>query len=564
MKPLTRFLPLIVIAGLAACGGGGGDDNSSSGITVDAGSDITVNEGDSVSLTGRARGDSGYTFSWTSSDSSISITHSDTSKADASFIAPEVRTTSQIVTFTLSASGANGSSASDSILVTMDPVNELPVATIVVEQDSRFPTNTFQGDETVTLDGSTSTDFDPIDITTTISSYLWEQTAGTNATLESTLTSSSLEFKTPIIEEQETLTFSLTVTDNEDATSTTSVDITVLRADDALPEVDAGEDITIVEGEYLLLNGEVESISQNAQPFTIQWRNLSSTSMTINDSTATETYAVAPEVSSSTEIVLQLDATDQFNNSVSETVTVTVIPATVTSLNDTGMLASISETTGFNIPVNEFPGQDGDVGRDRISSNIDIEKAGNGLGGFDFTKLDELGDEIDDESSQWSCIRDNITGFVWEVKTDDDGLHDKDYDYTWYSTDTATNGGSDGTQASADANCSIANCNTEAFVAAVNAEGMCGFFDWRLPTHMELQSIANYGTASGIFVDVDYFPNAVSNSQISTWYWTGAPNVDGAQDEVAVSAWAIDFTTGNDNFLSKSTPSFVRLVRAGR
>jgi hypothetical protein len=51
-------------------------------------------------------------------------------------------------------------------------------------------------------------------------------------------------------------------------------------------------------------------------------------------------------------------------------------------------------------------------------------------------------------STDWACTRDNITGLIWEIKTDDNGLRDKDYSYTWYSTDAASNGGNAGSAGS--------------------------------------------------------------------------------------------------------------------
>ena len=41
-------------------------------------------------------------------------------------------------------------------------------------------------------------------------------------------------------------------------------------------------------------------------------------------------------------------------------------------------------------------------------------------------------------------MRDNVTGLMWEVKTDDGGLRDKDWTYSWYNPDATTNGGSAG------------------------------------------------------------------------------------------------------------------------
>src|SRR5690554_2877353 len=69
-----------------------------------------------------------------------------------------------------------------------------------------------------------------------------------------------------------------------------------------------------------------------------------------------------------------------------------------------------------------------------------LAKVGAGPAGFDYTKLDDNGTDLSDSAPTWHCLRDNVTGLTWEVKTDanvDDG-------YNWYNNDDMSNGdGSD-------------------------------------------------------------------------------------------------------------------------
>src|SRR5262245_8991210 len=82
------------------------------------------------------------------------------------------------------------------------------------------PNQTVNGSAQVTLNGTASSDSDG-----SVASYTWSQTAGTNVTLSST-TVSQPTFTAPAT--SDTLTFSLTVTDNRGATSAASaVNITV-------------------------------------------------------------------------------------------------------------------------------------------------------------------------------------------------------------------------------------------------------------------------------------------------------------------------------------------------
>jgi hypothetical protein len=125
--------------------------------------------------------------------------------------------------------------------------------------------------------------------------------------------------------------------------------------------------------------------------------------------------------------------------------------------------------------------QDGRFGRDVASPT----KLGGGAAGFDFTPLDASGNAITlttgttpVPTSTPSCVKDNITNLIWEVKTSS-GLQSSGHAYRWGST---TGGSSCGG--------SVSPCNTDAYIAALNAANVCGETanDWRLPTRRELLS----------------------------------------------------------------------------
>lgn len=97
---------------------------------------------------------------------------------------------------------------------TTDPVNRKPTASAGADQS-------VEGPASVTLDGSASKDSDG-----TIASYAWSQVSGTAVTLANA-NSAIASFDVVEVTQQETLTFSLTVTDNEGATSTDTVVVTV-------------------------------------------------------------------------------------------------------------------------------------------------------------------------------------------------------------------------------------------------------------------------------------------------------------------------------------------------
>lgn len=172
-------------------------------------------------------------------------------------------------------------------------------------------------------------------------------------------------------------------------------------------------------------------------------------------------------------------------------------------LNDTGITWwANASTNGLTTRQDDFPGQDADSGR-TVTHKDDKDEYRGGSAGFNYTKIGANGETLPVVAENWSAVLDNVTGLMWEMKTDDGGLHDKDNTYTWYEP-VNLNGGSAGTQNGG--TCPEGNCDTYSFVRAVNAgAGYCGKKDWRMPTRMELHSIVNHGTNP--IIDTRFFPN---------------------------------------------------------
>jgi hypothetical protein len=109
-------------------------------------------------------------------------------------------------------------------------------------------------------------------------------------------------------------------------------------------------------------------------------------------------------------------------------------------------------------------------GRDALAAAGALAKKGVGHAGFDYAKLDANGAELPADAAQWSCVRDNVTGLIWEIKTGDGGLHDKDWTYTWHEPDKTKNGGKPGRKNGGSCG-KTSRCDTQGFVRAVNAIG---------------------------------------------------------------------------------------------
>lgn len=165
-----------------------------------------------------------------------------------------------------------------------------------------------------------------------------------------------------------------------------------------------------------------------------------------------------------------------------------------------------------------------------------------------YTKLGENGVELPGTATQgggWIMTRDNVTGLVWEMKTDDGSIHDKDNTYTWCDPDPATNGGNQGTCGN--------GTDTDDFINALNAAGYGGYSDWRLPAREELRSIVDYGRYNPA-VNTTYLPNTVSS-----YYWSSTTGASSTG-----SAWRVHFYFGYDEYDDKSNGNYVRAVRAGQ
>ena len=152
----------------------------------------------------------------------------------------------------------------------------------------------------------------------------------------------------------------------------------------------------------------------------------------------------------------------------------------------------------------------------------------------------------------WACARDNKTALTWEVKTAKSGLHNATNTYTWYAIDEYTTPGTEGKKDGGV--CVGSRCDTEAFIAAVNAERLCGYADWRLPNTEEASTLIDATVRfPGPTLPSGFFPNARNDK---AGYWTGTEF-----DKRRSGAWAWRLDHGADFVGEKNQPRYVRAVR---
>lgn len=174
---------------------------------------------------------------------------------------------------------------------------------------------------------------------------------------------------------------------------------------------------------------------------------------------------------------------------------------------------------------------------------------------FSFERLDGAGAPYggtgDFARSPWSCVRDRNTGLVWEVKTAAAGLRNATNTYSWYAPDNEQ-GELDYRGTPNAGQCTGSACDSTAYARAVNAAGLCGFNDWRLPTKDEFGTISDpRKPLKRPTVDTAYFPE----TQVGE-YWTA--NDYAFKND---TAWAWNFEYSHDRVDWKKSPKYLRLVR---
>ena len=139
-------------------------------------------------------------------------------------------------------------------------------------------------------------------------------------------------------------------------------------------------------------------------------------------------------------------------------------------------------------------------------------------------------------------ITDLNTGLMWEKKSDDGSIHDRDDAYTWANA-------------------------MGTFVAALNAAGFAGHTDWRLPNVKELQSIVNYGAETPSVSAILWTPCfggfgctvLTCSCTVSAGYWSST-----SLERDPTDAWYVSFFEGGVIAGDKNDEVyFVRAVRGG-
>ncbi|UAY51322.1 PKD domain-containing protein [Ferruginibacter albus] len=272
--------------------------------TANAGTDQTIQlPTNSVTLSG-----SGVDADGTIASYSWSVIGGSATIADASSVATTVNNLSQgVYQFVLTVTDNQGATATDTVQVTVRSANAAPTANAGTDQTIQLPTNS------VSLSGS------GVDADGTIASYSWSVIGGS-----ATITDASSAVTTVNNLSQGVYQFVLTVTDNQGATATDTLSVTV-KATNVAPVSNAGTDLTIqLRTNTIILSGSGTDADGSIASYS--WTKLSGGAATIaNASSATTT--VKGLVQGTYRFVLTV--TDDQGATASDTIQVTVKPVNI-------------------------------------------------------------------------------------------------------------------------------------------------------------------------------------------------------------------------------------------
>lgn len=251
---------------------------------AETGPDMTVNEGQIVTLDGSSSSDPDdgiASYRWVQiSGQPIKLSAYDAIRP--SFTAPDVDPQGAALRFELTVTDRGGLKATSQCIVNISWINDPPIA-------EAGPNQTVVEGSEVTLDGSNSMDTDD-----GIASYTWTQTEGMPVTL-SDASAVQPVFTVPNVEaDGAALTFKLTVTDKGGLKAQDTCIVNLTWKNEA-PTADAGEDQVVSEGQLVTLDGAKSSDPDDGVQ-SYQWCQVSGKTVTLVDAGSVQPSFKAPDV----------------------------------------------------------------------------------------------------------------------------------------------------------------------------------------------------------------------------------------------------------------------------
>ena len=298
--------------------------------TASAGSDDSVDELLSYPLDGSGSTDDNGSivgYLWTSDNPSIVFDNN--AIVNPSITLPEVNDTTD-VTITLTVTDNDNQSSSDDVIITINNVLIPPIAEAGPETDF------VAEDSTYTLDGSVSTDPNG-----NIISYLWSSES--SEIIFNDPNSSVSSFTAPLVDVDTDFTITLTVTDNDNQQASDNIIITVQNVVLGVPEANAGPDVTINEGDTVMLNGTGSLDEPPGEIVSFNWS--SPPEITLDDSTSSTPSFTAPLIDlSQISYSFTLTVTDdEGQESNPDNVVITILNVLIPPVSNAGEDVAVNE-----------------------------------------------------------------------------------------------------------------------------------------------------------------------------------------------------------------------------
>ncbi len=276
---------------------------------ADAGSDQTVDEGDTVTLSGSGTDPEGasLTYTWVSLDN-IALS-STTEPHERRFTAPTQLLSDSVLEFELTVNDGTQDSAPDTVVVTVNAgPNDAPTA-------NAGPDQTVDEGDTVTLSGSGT---DPEGATLT---YTWVSLD--NIALSSTTEPHERRFTAPTqLVSDSVLEFELTVNDGTQDSAPDTVVVTVNAGPNDAPTADAGADQTVAEGDTVTLSGS--GTDPEGATLTYTWVSLDNIALSSTTEPHERRFTAPTQLVSDSVLEFELTVNDGTQDSAPDTVVVTV------------------------------------------------------------------------------------------------------------------------------------------------------------------------------------------------------------------------------------------------
>lgn len=190
---------------------------------------------------------------------------------------------------------------------------------------------------TVNIDASDSID------DTAISSYAWTQISGPAITI-SNASNAEASFTAPFLTEDTEIVLQIEVSDEDDASDSDRVSITIRNSDAAnlAPNAKAGFNINVNENTVAEIDGS-NSTDSDGVIVSYLWERIFGPSITLADSTAAQTSFTAPEVKGNKKLRLRLTVVDNEGAASSDIIDVQIVNNNASPTADAGEDQTLNE-----------------------------------------------------------------------------------------------------------------------------------------------------------------------------------------------------------------------------